>query len=217
MNPTRIALLITSIWLVGNATVVGQRTPDFNRDILPLLSENCFACHGPDEKVREADLRLDVESEVIGDADSGHVIIRGDAESSDLFDRISTDDEYSVMPPPDSGKKLTPEQVDLIKRWIDAGAKWEKHWAWQTPKKPSIPKPVKNWDSNNEIDLFIHRDLYRAKLEPESRASREALIRRVTFDLTGLPPTIKEIDAYLADKHPGAYERVVDRLLDSPR
>ena len=198
MRSTPTFHLFLSIGLLTTSVVVGQQTPDFNRDILPLLSENCFACHGPDEKVREADLRLDVEAEVIGDAESGHAIIRGDSESSELFDRISTDDEYSLMPPPDSGKKLTTEQIELIKRWIDSGAKWQRHWAWETPKKPEFPKPIKEWNSNNKIDLFIHRELYRAKLEPESRATRESLIRRVTFDLTGLPPTIKEIDAYLA-------------------
>ena len=121
------------------------------------------------------------------------------------------------MPPPDTGKTLTRAEIELIGKWIDGGAKWAGHWAFETPKAQKVPEPAKNWRANNPIDHFIHAALTPAGLSPQEGPSKETLIRRVTLDLTGLPPTLKEVDDFLADKSEKAYEKVVQRLLDSPR
>jgi hypothetical protein len=195
-----------------------QEKPDFNRDILPILSENCFACHGPDEKVREAGLRLDQEASAFGELESGNVaVVRGKSAESELVARINSTDDDVHMPPPDSGKSLTEEQIELITNWINSGAVWSKHWAFLPPKKSNPPSPINDWEVVNVIDLFVQQKLKVAKLSPEPGANKETLIRRVTLDLTGLPPTIKEIDDFLADDKPGDYERVVDRLLSSQK
>jgi len=198
--------------------VCSEEKPNFNRDILPLLSENCFACHGPDENVREAGLRLDKEQSAFAELDSGvKAIVHGKSGESALIARITSSDADLRMPPPDSGKSLTRKQIELIKKWIDSGAEWSKHWAFVPPMKPAAPKKVGNWKVVNPIDLFIQGKLKEANLAPEDTANKETLIRRVTLDLIGLPPTIKEIDDFLADEKPGAYERVVDRLLKSKK
>jgi mono/diheme cytochrome c family protein len=192
--------------------------PDFNRDILPLLSENCFACHGPDENVRKAGLRLDQEAPAFAKLESGSTaIVAGKPNESELVARINSDDPDVQMPPRDSGKRLSKKQIELISKWVSSGAKWSKHWAFETPQKAEPPKLASNWAFHNSIDLFIQKRLHDMKLSPEKTADKATLIRRVTFDLTGLPPTILEIDAFLADETPGAFERVVDRLLKSER
>ena len=191
---------------------------EFNRDIRALLSDNCFACHGPDENKRKAKLRLDVKDEAFKPAKSGdYAIVPGDLKKSQLVARITAKDEEEVMPPPKTGKKLTPQQIDLLKRWIAEGATWQTHWAYETPKRPALP-PVKDatWPKN-EIDHFILAKLDKEKLKPSKEADKTTLVRRASFDLTGLPPTPDEVDAFLADKSPQAYEKVVDRLLNSPR
>ncbi|MEC9094762.1 MAG: c-type cytochrome domain-containing protein, partial [Planctomycetota bacterium] len=172
--------------------------PDFNRDILPLLSENCFACHGPDAKVREAGLRLDREEAVFSKLESGATaIVPGSSSQSELVARLFSNEDDLVMPPADSGKKLTTKQKELIKRWIELGAKWSRHWAFVPPQKPTIPKPVSGWKAVSPIDLLVQEQLQKNGLAPEPTAGRDALIRRVTLDLIGLPPTVKEIDAFL--------------------
>jgi hypothetical protein len=191
---------------------------DFNRDIRPILSDNCFACHGPDDKTRKAKLRLDTKEDAFKAAKSGDfAIVPGDVKKSTLIDRITTKNEDDVMPPPKTGKKLTAAQTDLLKRWIKEGAPWQSHWAYETPKRPALPV-VKNkkW-AKNEIDHFVLAKLEQEKLKPSPEADPTTLVRRVTQDLTGLPPTPEEVDAFLADKSPDAYEKVVDRLLASPR
>ncbi len=191
---------------------------DFNHDIRPILSDNCFHCHGPDDKERKGKLRLDVRDEALKPAKSGeHAIVPGDAEKSHLLARILTKDEDEVMPPTKSGKKLTAQQVELLKRWIQDGAKYQGHWAFAKPERPELP-PVKNtkW-SRNEIDRFILARLEKEGLKPTAEADKVTLIRRVTLDLTGLPPTPAEVDAFLADKSKDDYEKLVDRLLKSPR
>jgi hypothetical protein len=191
---------------------------NFSRDILPLLSNNCFKCHGPDEANREADLRLDKQDTAIAKLDSGHAaIVPGKSAQSELFRRITSSDPDVQMPPLDSGKTLTDKQIALIKTWIDGGAQWSGHWAFQPPVPPQIPAAVPGWRTNNAIDHFLQATLSGAKLAPEDRATKETLIRRVTLDLMGLPATIKEIDAFLADDSEQAFERVVDRLLKSTR
>jgi len=191
---------------------------DFNRDIRPILSDNCFACHGPDENKRKGKLRLDTKEDAFKPAKSGdHAIVPRDLKNSQLLARITSKDEEELMPPPKSGKKLTAAQIDLLKRWIAEGAPWQSHWAYEAPKRPALPQVKdKKWPKN-EIDHFVAARLEKEKLKPSSEADKTTLIRRAALDLTGLPPTPDEIDAFLADKSPQAYEKVVDRLLASPR
>jgi len=191
---------------------------DFSRDILPLLSENCFNCHGPDEANREAGLRLDKQDAAVAKLESGHAaVVPGKSGNSELFKRLLSSNADVKMPPPDSGKKLTDAQIALIKKWIDGGAEWSGHWAFQPPTPPAIPAATPGLRTNNPIDQFVNAKLAEVKLSPEERASKETLIRRATLDLTGLPATIKEIDAFLADDSKDAFERVVDRLLRSAK
>ena len=204
--------------LLGGASIVAAETgPDFSREILPLFSDNCFACHGPDASHREAKLRLDDEANAKLERDSGTAIVPGSSEDSALYYRITADDPEEVMPPPDSHKTLTPAQRELIGRWIDAGAKWGLHWSLAALIRPDLPSTSQsNPPTENPIDAFIRANLAKEKLAPASEASRPALIRRVTLDLTGLPPTPEEVASFIADTTPDAYARVVDRLLASP-
>jgi hypothetical protein len=191
---------------------------DFSRDILPLLSNNCFQCHGPDEEQREAELRLDVRERALAELESGAIaIVPSKSQASAVVERITAEDESERMPPPDSGKKLSDDEIARIVAWIDAGAMWGKHWAFQPPKSPQLSNPVAGWRQNNPVDQFIHATLQKHGLQPEVEADKRTLIRRVTFDLTGLPPTVDQINWFLADQFPGAYERLLDRLFASPR
>ncbi len=191
---------------------------DFSRQIEPILSDNCFACHGPDVNQRKAKLRLDVKEEALAELPTGHrAIVPGKAAESELLARLTAERPSQRMPPAKTGKRLTPQQIELVRRWIDEGARWSTHWAFVPPRRPVLPS-VKGPDwSRNAIDRFILARLEREGLRPSVEAAREALIRRVTLDLTGLPPTPAEVDAFLADARPDAYEQVVDRLLASPR
>jgi uncharacterized protein DUF1553/uncharacterized protein DUF1549/concanavalin A-like lectin/glucanase superfamily protein/cytochrome c len=187
---------------------------NFDRQIRSIFSDRCFACHGPDEKQRIAKLRLDVRD---GGAFERKIVVPGAAQQSLLFQRISSDRAGFRMPPTSAGNPLTAAQIELIGKWIDQGAKWENHWAYVAPKRPDVP-PVSNpaW-ARNPIDAFVEARLDREKLKPSAEADKVTVIRRVTLDLTGLPPTIAEVNAFLADKQADAYEKVVDRLLHSPR
>jgi hypothetical protein len=190
---------------------------NFSRQIRPILSENCFACHGPDNKARKARLRFDTKEGALRKLRSGgFAILPGKASASELIARVTAADPSEHMPPARSGKKLTTEQIDLLRHWIDQGAPWSEHWAFVPPLKPALP-PVKNaaWP-RNEIDFFILSRLEKENLTPAPEADRSTLIRRVTFDLTGLPPTPAQVEAFVADRSPKAYEKVVDRLLASP-
>lgn len=190
---------------------------DFGRQIRPILSDNCFTCHGPDEKSRKAGLRLDVKEEILKPAKSGKpAIIPGKPEESELVKRIETHDEDDVMPPKKSGKTLTSVQRDLLKKWIAEGAPWISHWAYEPPKRPTVPSPTNARWSKTDIDRFILARLEKEGLSPSKSADKTTLIRRVTLDLTGLPPTPAEVDAFLSDTSPDAYNKVVDRLLQSP-
>jgi hypothetical protein len=206
--------------LLAAASLFGQeREPvDFNRDIRPLLSNTCYKCHGPDARQRQTSMRLDVQDSAFGETDGGgKAIVPGDSQASVVYQRISSADPDLRMPPADSGKSLTPQQVELIRRWIDEGALWRGHWSFIKPERPAIPKLKSDVAGLNPVDYFVRARLERERLTPAEQARKTTLIRRVTFDLTGLPPTPDEIDAFLADDSPDAYERVVDRLLDSPR
>ena len=208
-----IALILGDFISSASADEVKTKPIDFNREIRPIFSDNCFTCHGPDDKQRMAKMRLDTRDGVLG---KPGVIVPGDSANSKLFKRISSKDPNVVMPPPESGHKLNEKQVDLIRRWIDEGAKWNEHWAFVAPKRPEIPKVKNSSWVRNPIDAFILSRLERENLTPSAEADRATLLRRVSLDLTGLPPTTGELDAFLADKSPDAYEKAVDRLLASP-
>lgn len=189
----------------------------FNRDIRPILSDNCLPCHGFDSSKRKGGLRLDI-SEGATVSREGHQAIKpGDLNASELWRRVNSQDPKVTMPPPDSGKKLKSEQVTLLAKWIEQGATYQKHWAFEPPVRPELPTPRDRDWSLNPIDDFILAKLEAANLKPSPEARKETLVRRVTLDLTGLPPSLDEVTAFLADDQPGAYERLVDRLLQSPR
>lgn len=192
------------------------KTVRFNRDIRPILSENCFACHGPDSASRKAGLRLDRFADATAPRkDSPLAIVPGDPGKSDVIARILTKDEDDVMPPPKSKKTLTPKQIELLRTWIAEGAEYELHWAYQPPLK-SAPPEVKNtkWPSN-DIDRFVLAHLEKEGLSPAAEADKRALARRVSLDFTGLPPTPEMVNSFLKDQSPKAYENYVDRLMSS--
>jgi hypothetical protein len=186
----------------------------FDRDIRPILSNNCFACHGPDEQSRETTFHFDTEE---GAFVEGGIIVPGSAATSTLIKRITTSDLRDRMPPVDSGYKLTEPQIELLRRWIDEGATWSTHWAYAAPKRPELPAVARAGWVRNPIDHFILARLDREGLRPSPEADQTSLLRRVTYDLTGLPPTPAEVDAFLKDRSPDAYETRVDALLHSPR
>lgn len=193
------------------------RKVDYNYHIRPLLSDRCYACHGPDDNTREAGLRLDIEEEAKKTlAESGkRAIVNGSINHSEVMERIRSTDPEIAMPPPESNLELNEYEKALIAKWIDQGAKWKPHWAFIPPTQPAVPK-VKNKEwVRNPIDHFVLNRLEREKIEPSPEADKERLLRRVTLDLTGLPPTVEEMDAFLADDAPDAYEKVVDRLLET--
>ena len=190
---------------------------DFNYHVKPLLSDRCFFCHGPDEKARKGKLRLDTQEGAFKALADGKFIIKpGDAANSELIHRITTSDPEELMPPPKANLALSTDEVVLLKKWITQGAEWKKHWAF-IPVGNVTPPDTKNrkW-ARNEIDRFVLAKLEAEKLKPAPEATKERLLRRVSLDLTGLPPTPAEVDSFLADKSPNAYEKVVDRLLASP-
>ncbi|MBC7855906.1 MAG: DUF1549 domain-containing protein, partial [Pirellulaceae bacterium] len=189
----------------------------FNRDILPILSDNCFQCHGPDENKREADLRLDVEASAKELKEGKGAVVPGKSGESELVRRILSDNPDEMMPPPTSPRKLTAEQKVLLKKWIDGGAEWGGHWAFQKLTSPPVPIPAKfAARTNGPIDGFLFSRLEKENLAPSPQAPRHTLIRRASLDLTGLPPLPEEVDAFAADQSADAYERLIDRLLASP-
>ena len=199
------------------AAQLDNGTLEFDRDIRPILSDTCFKCHGPDENERQAELRLDTREGLFRKADGVTVISPGDLAKSELVRRIGSADPDEQMPPPDSGRSLTAKQRDLIRKWVKQGAEWKQHWAFVAPKRPALPMlKNKKWP-HKAIDWFILARLEREGILPSPDAGKRTLIRRVTLDLTGLPPTPEEVDAFLADESAKAFEKVVDRLLKSPR
>ena len=194
-----------------------ERQVVFTREVRPILSRNCFQCHGPDEENRQMGLRLDTPEGFAGDRGNfgGPVVIPGNAADSPLFQRITAEAENFRMPR--DREALTADEVETIRLWINQGADWESHWAFIPPETPAVPEVENLSWAKNPIDNFVLAKLEKESLDPSELANREILIRRVTLDLTGIPPTIDEIDAYLADESPNAYEKLVDRLLQSPR
>ncbi len=190
---------------------------DFNRDIRPLLSDKCFKCHGPNETSRQGGFRLDDKESAFGEADSGeHPIVPGDLDQSELYQRITSDDLDMRMPPADSNKILSEDEIATIAKWIELGAPWQGHWAYLPPRKADLPEVRQQDWPHSPIDYFVLARLEKHALHPAPPADRITLIRRVAFDLTGLPPERAEVEQFLSDNTPGAYERLVDRLLASP-
>ncbi|HEV2382363.1 MAG TPA: DUF1553 domain-containing protein [Terriglobia bacterium] len=211
------------VWLLSGHTSASfsqtdsaPKPVDFDREVRPIISDTCFACHGPDEKQRMANLRLDKTESLFNDRGGYKIIVPGNSGESRLYQKISSKDPAVKMPPVFSDRKLTDAQIDLIKRWIDQGAKWETHWAWRAPKRPETPQVQDRSWPRNPIDNFVLARLERQGIKPSPEADKATLLRRVTFDLTGLPPTLADLDSFLADKSPDAYEKRVDRLLASP-
>ena len=205
-------------FVAGLASVRAEKI-DFNRQILPILSDACFRCHGPDAAAREAKLRLDEQEGLFRTRDDITVVAPGKPEASELVLRITSKDEDEVMPPRESSRQLKPAEIDVLKRWVAAGAPWGRHWAYAPPQSPALPKLTVGSARRvrNPIDRFVFARLEREGLKPAPEAAAAALLRRVSLDLTGLPPTSAELDAFVADRSPDAYERAVDRLLASPR
>ncbi|TWT34556.1 DUF1553 domain-containing protein [Blastopirellula retiformator] len=197
--------------LLGGLAVAETPAVDFQRDIRPILSDNCFQCHGPDPLHREADLRLDT-------AEGAHAaaIVPGEPDESELVARIVSGDADLAMPPHESGKSLSAEQIELLKRWIAAGGKYEAHWAFTPPTRPPVPQVKQAAAVCNPIDAFVFRGLEAEGLAPSAEADRSIWLRRLSLDLIGLPPSIAEVDAFVADKEPGAEQRQIERLLSSP-
>jgi len=213
--------------LLAFAGAEAQQTPksaalpervQFNRDVRPILSENCLKCHGPDARARKADLRLDTKDGTFGALEEGRfAVVPGNLEKSELWKRITTTDSDDKMPPAKSGKKLTKQQVEVLRRWIEQGAPWQGHWAFQPLQEPPLLKPRDGSRVRNSIDQYIQARLDEENLVPSPEADRHVLARRLTLDLTGLPPTPQEVDAFVNDRSPDAYDKIVERLLQSSR
>ncbi|GMW03335.1 MAG: hypothetical protein AMXMBFR84_44690 [Candidatus Hydrogenedentota bacterium] len=188
---------------------------EFNKHVRPILSNSCYMCHGPDKNQRKADLRLDVRENALAERNGVRSIVAGDPGASEIVRRMRHEDPAERMPPASSERTVTPEQIALLERWIAQGAEYEPHWAWIAPKRVSAKEMAEGW-ARNDIDRFILAELARRGLSPANEADRVTLIRRVSFDLIGLPPTPSEVDSFVSDTSHDAYERLVDRLLGSP-
>ncbi|HEX4415595.1 MAG TPA: PSD1 and planctomycete cytochrome C domain-containing protein [Lacipirellulaceae bacterium] len=212
-----VVALLTAIW---NVSVIVAAEPaasvDFNRDVRPILSNNCFRCHGPDPKDREADLRLDVWKSV-GKMHGAEAVIDADHPGdSELVKRITSDDPDERMPPQDSGKTLRPEQIKTLRTWVENGAKYEPHWAYVAPQRPAVPAVKNSGWVRNPIDAFVLAKLEKEGLEPSPRAATSTLIRRLSLDIVGLPPTLDELKEFESHASGNGYEDAVERLLASP-
>jgi hypothetical protein len=210
--PSSVCLWIWCLgWLLSNGSPSFAGQIQFNRDIRPILSNNCFQCHGPDQGTREAGLRLDLRESAMAKA-----IVPGRPDESELVRRIFAESELDIMPPPETHKKLTTNQKELLRKWIDQGAEYEEHWAYITPERPVVPAVEMEQWVRNPIDAFILKELEEEGIKPSREADKRILLRRLSLDLTGLPPTWEEMSGFLIDNGVDAYERQVERLLSSP-
>ena len=215
-----VALLIFAVLFSSERA---RADVDFQRDIRPILSNHCFRCHGPDDQTREGGLRLDMASDATADRGGYRAIAAGDAAASAIIDRMESDNPYLQMPPPDSGPGLTPEQIRMVRQWIDDGAVYEPHWAFRPIQRPELPRVQPGADADemprghHPIDAFVLDRLQQAGIEPSPQADRSTLIRRLFLDLTGLPPEPEQVRTFLNDREPEAYERIVSMALASPR
>ncbi len=212
----RTSFRFCTLWIgiVACSAAFGQDKVQFNRDIRPILSDSCFQCHGPDEAKRQGGLRLDRSEAAFKGGESGPAIVPGSPDASEILKRIQTSDPDLKMPPAASGKTVSPEQLATLSQWIREGAEYQGHWAFLPVQRPSVPEASPGL---SPVDAFLRQRLQREGLTHSPEASRETLIRRVTLDLTGLPPSMSEVEDFLADQSPRAWEKVVDRLLNSPR
>ncbi|MFN3648166.1 MAG: PSD1 and planctomycete cytochrome C domain-containing protein [Armatimonadota bacterium] len=225
MRPTGPIFAALGVAFVTACAAVGAAPPkpkaaappvNFEREIRPILSENCFTCHGPDPGKRQGSLRLDRKQDLFTRRGPGAPVVPGKPAESRLWVRVAAANPAHQMPPPSSGKSLTPRQKELLRRWIAQGAPWSQHWAFVAPKRPALPVVKKTEWVRNPVDRFILSRLEKERMAPSAEADRATLLRRLSLDLTGLPPTPEEVDAFLADRRPDAYERQVERLLASP-
>jgi hypothetical protein len=218
-----LVFLLSGCLSIGFREASASEVPepvDYNWHVKPILSDRCFFCHGPDDQNRQADLRLDTREGLFAAleyAEGSHVVRPGEPGASELLLRISSDADGYRMPPAESKLSLSSDEIAIIRRWIEQGAEWKQHWSLLPPSKSPLPEVQDDAWPRNEIDRFVLARLDREGLKPAAEADRERLIRRLTMDLTGLPPSLDEIDAFLADEAPDAYERLVDRLLTSDR
>ena len=202
------------LYFLGRFLDAAEDPPDFNREIRPILAENCFHCHGPDKKSRKGGLRLDTLEGARGGGEFAEAVVPGKPERSELITRIYSDDPDELMPPPDSKRTLTSKEKELLRKWIVSGANYEEHWAWVAPVREEIPKVENSASINNPVDAYLLHRLEQEGLKFSERASAGNLLRRLSLDLIGLPPTPEELEWFLTSKN---YEGEVDRLLDSPR
>ena len=200
----------------ANTTPDEKRSVDFRRDIRPILSDKCFTCHGPDENQRVGQLRLDLRQSALTVHDGKTAIVPRDLDASELIRRIDSPNPKEHMPPHESARQLTADQVDLLKRWIREGAEWTEHWSFAVLKQPVVPETQVTNGARNAIDQFIGNRLDHEGLTPSGAAAKHTLLRRLSLDLTGLPPTAVEVQAFVKDDSPAAYDRAIDRLLASP-
>ncbi len=209
-------LIVVSLCFFASA--LSAAPVDFNRDIRPILSNHCYECHGPDSKQRKAGLRLDEGQGSQMELKSGVIaVVPGNLEESELIYRITTSDADERMPPKDFNKQLSENQVKLLEAWVKQGGQYQKHWSFIAPQKAQLPKVRQAKWPRNPIDYFILSRLEKEGLKPSPEADKATLLRRVYFDLTGIPPSIDQLDAFLSDNSPDAYSKVVKRLLASPR
>jgi hypothetical protein len=206
------AVFIALAAVAGVLAAQGQAPLSFNRDIRPILSENCFQCHGPDANRRKGDLRLDIREAAV----EAMAFVPGNPAKSEMIRRVFESDPDEQMPPAESNRTLTEAQKQLLKRWVNEGAEYQPHWAYAVPVRPAVPVVKARSAPRNEIDAFILATLDREKLSPAPEADRRTLIRRLSLDLTGLPPDPKDVEAFVASRDPQAYEKLVQRFLASP-
>jgi hypothetical protein len=209
-------LLLFNLVLAVSTRGVAQEIV-FNRDIRPILSDSCFPCHGPDAKNRQAELRFDLAESALATRDGRRAIVPGNVQQSELIRRVTSRDPDEQMPPPGSGHALARQQIDKLEKWISSGAKWEKHWSLIPPLQPQLPLVHLTQDLHQPLDAFVVARLEKENLQPSPTADKPTLLRRASFDLTGLPPTNAEIRAFQLNRAPDAYEQTLDRLFASPR
>jgi hypothetical protein len=217
-----LALLLEGLLGCGDSDVLADDSEvpvvQYNRDVRPILADKCFHCHGPDAAARQADLRLDQRPDATADRDGHRAIVPGEAANSELIRRVLSKDDDERMPPPDSGASLTAEEINILRRWIQSGAEYQRHWSFIPPERLPLPEVENVVWAKNAIDRFVIAKLERDGLKPSREATATSLIRRISLDLTGLPPTIAEVESFeRASKHDAAVVSLIDRLLKSPR
>ena len=218
MNGIPLAMVLTALASAAMAApaINPAARVDFQQDVRPILADACFACHGPDANARQANLRLDTREGAFADRGGYRLIIPGNASESRLYQRMSHAEAVARMPPPTAERRPAPEDVETIRRWIDQGAEWSSHWAYESPIRPAVPDAEFGDRPLSEIDRFVIARLRQEGLELAPEADKRTLLRRLTLDLTGLPPDPADVDRFVSDTSADAYERQVDRLLNSP-